>query len=117
MAETFIRMIEPDPLHQPVKFLQVRKTPIQSLEVYLDFETRINHLSGRGQPIPESVRTCFEPRFGYDFSRVRIHIDVQSAELARALNARAFTVEQDLVFGGRSIRLRQSHQPHPLPLE
>lgn len=99
VAEAVIRMIEFDPLHQPIKFLQVRKPPIQSLEVAPDFETRINHLSGRGQPLPESVRAFFEPRFGYDFSRVRIHTDVQSSELARVLNARAFTVGQDVVFG------------------
>lgn len=99
VAEAVIRMIEPDPLHQPRKFLQVRKPPIQSLEVAPDFETRINHLSGRGQPLPESVRAFFEPRFGCDFSRVRIHTDAQSSELARALNARAFTVGQDVVFG------------------
>jgi hypothetical protein len=66
-----------------------------------DLETHINLLRGRGQPLPESVRAFFEPRFGYDFSRVRIHTDVQSAELARALNARAFTVGQDVVFGVR----------------
>lgn len=98
VADAVIRMIEPDPLHQPGKFLQARKPPIQSLEVAPDFETHINHLNERGQPLPESVCAFFEPRFGYDFSRVRIHTDVQSAELARALNARAFTVGRDVVF-------------------
>ena len=40
-----------------------------------------------------------EPRFGYHFSRVRVHTDAQAAELARAVNALAYTVGQDIVFG------------------
>ncbi len=56
-------------------------------------------MKGGGQPLPESIRTLFESRYGFDFSKVRIHADIKSAELARALNAKAFTVGQDVVFG------------------
>ena len=49
--------------------------------------------------MPESERSFFEPRFGYDFSRVGVHTDTQAAESARAVNARAFTVGGDVVFG------------------
>jgi hypothetical protein len=40
-----------------------------------------------------------EPRFGHDFSRVRVHTDAKAAESTRAMNARAYTVERDVVFG------------------
>ena len=40
-----------------------------------------------------------EPRFGHDFSGVRVHTDAQAAELARAVNAQAYAVGQDVVFG------------------
>jgi hypothetical protein len=40
-----------------------------------------------------------EPRFGHDFSRVRVHMDAQAAESARAVNALAYTVGRDVVFG------------------
>jgi hypothetical protein len=52
-----------------------------------------------GEQLPGSVRTFFEPRFRADFSAVRIHRDAHSAETARALNARAFTIGTDIVFG------------------
>ena len=39
-----------------------------------------------------------EPRFGHDFSQVRIHTDARSDISAQALNARAYTVGQDVVF-------------------
>jgi hypothetical protein len=41
----------------------------------------------------------FEPRFGYDFSSVRIHRDKRAAESARAVNALAYTVGTNVVLG------------------
>ncbi|HEY6236246.1 MAG TPA: DUF4157 domain-containing protein, partial [Candidatus Elarobacter sp.] len=40
-----------------------------------------------------------EPRFGRDLSDVRVHIDHHAAESARAVNALAYTVGRDVVFG------------------
>lgn len=51
-----------------------------------------------GQPLPPSVRAFFEPRFGYDFSQVKIHTNSQAAESAQALNARAYTYRNNVVF-------------------
>jgi hypothetical protein len=59
----------------------------------------IHAIRGQGAPLPASERSFFEPRFGHDFSRVRIHADHRAAGLARSLQARAFTVGQDIVFG------------------
>jgi hypothetical protein len=39
-----------------------------------------------------------EPRFGHDFSKVRVHTDAKAAESAQAVNARAFTVGRHVVF-------------------
>lgn len=51
-----------------------------------------------GQHLPSDIRTFMEPRFGYDFSQVRIHKGSQAAELAREVNAKAFTVGHNIVF-------------------
>ena len=40
-----------------------------------------------------------ESRFGHDFSQVRVHTDTRAAESARAVNARAYTVGRNVVFG------------------
>jgi hypothetical protein len=60
--------------------------------------TRIDSLRGGGAPLPASVRAALEPRFGHDFSGVRIHTGVDAAQTARALSARAFTIGRDVVF-------------------
>jgi hypothetical protein len=52
-----------------------------------------------GQPLDPTTRASMEPRFGHDFSRVRVHTDARAAESARAVNALAYTVGRDIVFG------------------
>jgi hypothetical protein len=74
-----------------------RKT--QDSELGHSVESQINNIRGGGQPLPESVRDFFEPRFGHDFSGVRVHTDSQANEAAKAVNALAYTVGSDIVFG------------------
>ncbi|HEY6155901.1 MAG TPA: DUF4157 domain-containing protein [Gemmatimonadales bacterium] len=52
-----------------------------------------------GQPLDAATRAYMEPRFGLDFSDVRVHTDSRAAESARAVNAKAYTVGRDIVFG------------------
>ena len=54
---------------------------------------------GPGQPLDPASRAFFEHRFGYDFSQVRVHTNKHAAESARAVNALAYTVGRDVVFG------------------
>lgn len=61
-------------------------------------------ISSPGQSLNLTTREFMESRFGYDFSRVRVHTDPLAAELACAANARAFTVGSDLVFGAGEYR-------------
>jgi hypothetical protein len=56
-------------------------------------------LGSPGQPLDIATRAFMEPRFGHDFSRVRVHTDAKAAESARAVNALAYTVGRDVVFG------------------
>ncbi|MEC4675502.1 MAG: DUF4157 domain-containing protein [Nitrospirota bacterium] len=62
-------------------------------------DTAIESMRGGGQPLPSSERAFFGPRFGYDFSHVRLHTTSKAAETARAVNAKAFTVGRDIAFG------------------
>jgi hypothetical protein len=49
-----------------------------------------------------------EPRFGHDFSQVRLHTDGRAAKSARAVDALAYTVGSNVVFG------EGQHQPGTL---
>jgi len=54
---------------------------------------------GPGQPLDLSTRAFFEPRFGHDFGGVRVHTGPRAAESAREVNALAYTVGHEVVFG------------------
>lgn len=57
------------------------------------------HFGGSSELLPPPVRVFFERRFGRSLAHVRVHTGLESASLARSVNARAFTVRQDIVFG------------------
>lgn len=59
---------------------------------------------GGGQPLAPSVRALFEPRFGEDFSGVRVHTSEAAADAAGSIHARAFTTGADIVFGKNQYR-------------
>ncbi|CAB3803395.1 hypothetical protein LMG28688_05779 [Paraburkholderia caffeinitolerans] len=58
-----------------------------------------------GTPLDSATRETMEPRFGYDFSQVRVHADDRAAESARAVGAHAYTAGSHVVFA--------SGQPSP----
>jgi hypothetical protein len=62
-------------------------------------------LRSPGQPLDAATRAFFEPRFGHDFSRVRVHTGEEAAESASLLGAAAYTVGRDIAFS------RQSYNP------
>jgi hypothetical protein len=55
-------------------------------------------LASPGRPLPQAIRTDAERRFGHDFSQVRVHSDGQAVQAARAVDARAYTSGNHVVF-------------------
>src|SRR5438067_216314 len=62
-----------------------------------DVSPIVNEVLSSGQPLDATTRAFFEPRFGHDFSRVRVHTDARAAESARAVNALAYTLGSNIV--------------------
>ncbi|HST11227.1 MAG TPA: DUF4157 domain-containing protein [Terriglobales bacterium] len=56
-------------------------------------------LGSTGHSLDAGTRTFMEERLGRDFSNVRVHTDMRAAESARAVDALAYTVGRDVVFG------------------
>jgi hypothetical protein len=52
-----------------------------------------------GKPLDQPIRAYMEPRFGHDFSQVRVHADENAHRSAAVVNARAYTVGQHIVMG------------------
>jgi hypothetical protein len=112
VAEQVMRM--PEPVIQPIlgcpfvkgspckekeEILQTREVGGETTQSSPAVESRINSLRDGGQPLPGSVSDFFEPRFGHDFSRVRVHSDAAAAQSAQDVSAKAYTAGHNIVFG------------------
>ena len=60
----------------------------------------------QGQALDVAARAFIEPQFAHDFANVRIFADGQAPDLADKLDARAFTIGQNIVFA------QNEYQPH-----
>lgn len=68
-------------------------------EVTKNLKSHIQAIQYGGQPLSKSERAYFEPWFGVNFTQVRLHSDTQVADSARGVNAKAYTLGQNVVFG------------------
>jgi len=97
--DTQLQSQEEEPEEEEKEPVQTKGTSGRTTNATPKLKSRINSIKAGGQPLPKSVCAFFQPRFGQDFSRVRVHSDAQGAESAKLLNARAFAVGRDIVFG------------------
>ncbi|BAZ27652.1 hypothetical protein NIES4074_00790 [Cylindrospermum sp. NIES-4074] len=64
-----------------------------------DLESRLASQQGGGTPLDKETRSFMEPRFGADFSSVKVHTDSSSVQMNKELGAQAFTHGHDVYFG------------------
>ena len=90
------RQMEDEEEEEPI---QAKENSGQTPHVTPSLTTQIQSLKSGGQPLPKATRDFFEPRFGVDFSEVRVHTGTNAADSAQSINARAFTMGKNVVFG------------------
>jgi hypothetical protein len=56
-------------------------------------------LSSSGRPLDAKLQQDMSDRFGHDFSNVRVHQGGQAEQSARDINAKAYTVGNNVIFG------------------
>jgi len=69
--------------------VQAKAVAAPASPVSSQIESSLNLLTSGGTPLDGASRAFFEPRFGRDFSGVRLHTDAAAAEMTGALSARA----------------------------
>jgi len=114
VADKVMRMAEPTTINaaspaiqrrctdceeQEEKLIQTARMPSAHSEEGLDASVAAGAVRRGGTPLSPDLRAYFEPRFGHDFSQVRIHTDAEGSKAARSVQARAYTYGSDIVFG------------------
>lgn len=59
---------------------------------------RIARAHSGGRTLSNSAQSFMAPRFGYDFSKVRVHTDDRADQLSKELGAAAFTIGNNVFF-------------------
>ena len=93
------RQTEEEEEEKEAQRLQAHSASGHTPQVTPSITNNIRSLNGSGSPLPPATRAFFEPRFGSDFSGVRVHTDSRAADTAKSLQARAFTVGENIAFG------------------
>ena len=88
---------------------QRKDEPAAAPQITPSVSANIHAMQGGGSPLPSATRAFFEPRFGADFSHVRVHTGARAEETAKSINAKAFTVGRDIAFAGGQYA-PQSHE-------
>ena len=88
---------DPEPV-QGKPALQRKESPT-GFQAQSGLEHQLDSSKGGGTPLPDDVRAFMEPRFGADFSQVRVHTGSDAVQMNRELNAQAFAHKQDVYFG------------------
>jgi hypothetical protein len=86
------------PACEEVKNIHRKETAKGEVRGSDELDSYVGSLNSSGQPMPESSRKFFEPRFGRDFSNVRLHTDSVAAKSAASINALAYTAGNNIVF-------------------
>jgi hypothetical protein len=94
------RQVDSELEEEEEETVQAKQLTNKSPPLTTGIQGQIQKLQGGGQPLPTSARVFFEPRFGKNFSQVRIHTDQTAMQLSGGFSAQAFT-------HGRNIFLNQ----------
>ena len=62
-------------------------------------ESRLASSKGGGSALPDDVRSFMEPRFGADFSNIKVHTDSNAVQMNKELGAQAFAHGSDIYYG------------------
>jgi Domain of unknown function (DUF4157)/Heterokaryon incompatibility protein Het-C len=79
-----------------------------------NLENQLNGSKGGGSPLTDDVRGFMEPRFGADFSAVRVHTGSDAVQMNSQLNAQAFANGSDIYFGAGKAPAKDALTAHEL---
>jgi hypothetical protein len=78
---------------------QVQRASDESSVARNSIESRLASSKGGGSALPDNVRSFMEPRFGADFSNIKVHTDSNAVQMNKELGAQAFAHGSDIYYG------------------
>ena len=91
--------IQREELPEEEEELQMKQSALSTQTATPDLESQLNSSKGGGNSLSDDVRSFMEPRFGADFSGVRVHTGSDAVQMNQGVNAQAFAHGSDIYFG------------------
>ena len=91
-------MVQKQPMEEEEEMIQPKSRSDHNNDVNPDIQSQITNSRGKGFSLDNRTQAFMGSRFGTDFSHVKIHNDNRSHQLNSQLNARAFTIGNDIYF-------------------
>lgn len=101
-ADRVANQVMATPAHSAVNCvpLRIQRYAGQASEGTQNAPTSVERvLASTGKPLDSALRQDMEQRFSHDFSRVRVHLGAAAEQSAQDVNASAYTVGHNIVFG------------------
>lgn len=101
-ADRIAGQVTSTPAHTPIRNAPVRIQRVAGPDTTQAdaAPASVDHaLASPGTPLDPALRQDMEQHLGHDFSSVRVHTDRAAQQSALDVNAKAYTVGRDLVFG------------------
>ncbi len=118
LADAITPLVQREALPEDEEELQMKPSPQRSpnggFQASSNLESRLSSSQGGGSPLPDDVRSFMEPRFGADFSQVRVHTGSESVQMNQELNAQAFAHKQEVYFGAGKAPAKDALTAHEL---
>jgi len=111
VAEQVMRMPEQTANNQSQPGIQIQRIPAGE---NAGFDAEIHLNQSDGQPLSAATRRYMEPRFGMDFSPVRLHTGPQAQQSAEQIQARAFTYGNHIWLGAGASESDRGLMAHEL---
>jgi hypothetical protein len=102
VADKVMRMASTDAINidtMPALRRNAESTSASTPGVSSGTESKIQQMRGNGAPLPQQVSNDMGSKMGADFSGVNVHTGSDASDLNRQVNARAFTLGNDVFFG------------------
>jgi hypothetical protein len=99
---------------EPLQTKSLQRTGNGNAEAGNHVESQLHQSKGGGSPLPDEVRSFMEPRFGVDFSSVRVHTDSSAIQMNKDLHAQAFTHGSDIYYGSGKSAAKDDLTAHEL---
>ncbi|WP_068818807.1 DUF4157 domain-containing protein [Phormidesmis priestleyi] len=112
--EVLSKAVQTNPFTESIALSIQRNSTQSSSQVSEATESRLNQSKGGGSPLSDEVRSFMEPRFGADFSQVRVHTGIESVQMNWDLSAQAFTHQQNVYFGAGKAPAKDELTAHEL---